>query len=238
MALLTMFTSCDCNNYPDVPISVKVDSRIPEYQRPVAHVTRTEATDRYFPCQAIIDGQPVTRLNAAGTTLLNMPEQDIYLPRLAPGKHEIEFVFGHARRLYRDAEAACGERDKSQRMTIEVLPSQKHVLALTFPRTDVDCYLFMPDDGIAINCTNKTEFPISELAVLPACYAVGVYPFSSQVGGVEIKKVGERLSVVRTDTLIGDGIDIRMEGTLEEGKPNSRFCLRAGGLDYEIQVMN
>jgi len=237
-ALLFLLSSCEDKIVQDLTVTAVADRQIPEYQRPVVHVSRSEATDLFIPCQAIIDGEVVTKLNAAGTTLLNMPSQDIRLPRLAPGRHEIELVLGRARELYRDAEAACGERQKSVKLEVEVVSSSNRVLALSFPETDVDCYLFMPDEGIAVNCNDNSEYPIGKITVLPAIYTVASYPFSSQKDGFELSSVGDRLYVTKIENKTGNGIDITMDGPLEAGNANSRFCLKAGGYDYQIQVMN
>ncbi|MBQ0151242.1 MAG: hypothetical protein KBT08_11610 [Bacteroidales bacterium] len=236
--LSLVFSSCEKQQSPDVFFSLTASDKIFEYERPVIHVSRTEAVDMYIPCQAVIDGEPVTILNAAGTTLLNMPEQDISLPRLAPGKHHIELVFGNARRLYRDAEAACGERLKSGALDIEVMQSTRKVMAFTFPRTDVDCYVFMPDDDTAIECNTGKEYALKDITVLPAEYTVNVYPFSSQKDDLQISHVGDRIEVKQIETLIGRGIEITMKGQLDKQNENSAFHLHAGGTDYAIQVMN
>lgn len=234
-AMLTMLlASCEKGLEREPAINASTETTILEHERPVVHMSRSEATDMFIPCQAVIDGVPVTVLNVAGTTLQNMPSQDIHLPRLSPGKHEIEMVWGKARKLYRDAEAACGEREGSAKLSIDVMESTAHVLVLTAARTDVDRYIFLPDEGRAVEWNTRRSVPVAEMTVSPDIYTVRAYPSDEIV----LSAVGEKLDVRKTETLIGRGIDITVKGTLEKGKENSRFTVTSGGQDYVIQVAN
>lgn len=236
LASALVLISCDRTLDIKPEITATLSPSIQEFERPVVTVSRTEALGSYIPCQAIIDGEPVTILNAAGTTLLDMASQEIRLPRLSPGKHEIELVFGKARKLYRDAEAACGERVSSTRLSLEVKASAKRVLALSFPRTDVDCYLFMPEDGTAVNCNTGEKKSIADMAVLQAEYTVNIYPFSCQEDGFAVTEVGSRLNVEAKETLIGNGIVIRAGSAQGNSKSDMQFTITAGGKDITIQV--
>lgn len=236
--LCASLTACENVLDSEPVISADVESDIYEYERPVVYVSRTSALGSYIPCQVVIDGIPVTALNAAGTTLINMASQDIKLPRISPGRHEIELRYGKSRKLYRDAEAACGEMVSTSILSVDVKSSESHVLVLAASSTDVDRYVLMPDSGIAIIGNTGERVPIDEMKVLPDIYTVTAYPNPGNKEKFVISQVGDRISVTETETAIGNGIDIIMRGMLEPGNENSRFRISASGYDYTIQVMN
>lgn len=239
MILITaaaLLSACENVLEGEPVITATTEPVIVEYERPVLHVSRTSSLDCFIPCQVFIDGSPVTVLNAAMTTLQNIATQDIFLPRLAPGAHEIELAYGKARKLYRDAEAACGERVNYSRLRVEVGESPAHVLVFAAAGLDVDRYIFMHDDGMAIEWNTGECLPVSAITVRPDTYTLFSFPSSVRSDGITVSHIGERVSVAVTDTPLGQGVEVRAAGELENGNENSRFTITAGGLDYTIQV--
>ena len=230
-----IFISCREKLETEATFSATV-STPKEYERPLVTVTRTGAQDAFFPCQAVIDGMAVTTLNAAGTTLLDRASQVLALPRLAPGHHKIDLVIGKGRRLYRDAEAACGEKDKTLSIDVEVESSSKAVIVLSFDKTDVDRYVFIPEDKYALDCNTGKKLDFDKFSILSDTYTVTTYPFSSQKDGFSVSGVGKNLDVKAVDTAVGKGIDIKTTGKGGTDAADSRFSLSASGVDLVVQV--
>ena len=234
---LSVLSLASCRGPLDTDATFSLSVNSPkEYERPVVTVKRTGASGTYFPCQVTVDGQPVTAINAAGTTLLNLTTQDISLPRLAPGHHEIGLVIGKGRRFYRDAEAARGETDQTLTIPVEVEASPKAVIVLTFDKTDVDRYVFIPEDRYALDCNTGKTMDYDRFTILQDTYTVGVYPFSAQTEGFSVSAVGESLDVKEVDTSIGKGISVVAVGKIESGKASSRFVLSGAGVNLVVPV--
>ena len=217
-------------------ITATTEPVIVEYERPVLHVSRTSSLDCFIPCRVSIDGTPVTTLNAAMTTLQNIATQEIWLPRLAPGTHDIELVYGKARKLYRDAEAACGERVNFSRLHVEVCESPAHVLVFAASEMDVDRYVFMHDDGMAVEWNTGECLPVEAMTVRPDTYTLFSFPTSARGSGICVSEVGESVCAAVKDTPLGRGIEITAVGKVEPGAESSRLTVTAGGLEYVIQV--
>ena len=207
-----------------------------EYERPVIDVTvGGELRTFYYPGQVVVDGTPAcTAINAAVTTIYAGRTNTIALPRLTPGDHIVELVVGKARSLYRDAEAACGENEKAFSLNVTVNPSDKVVFVLAKPRTDIDDYVFIPEDGYAYDALARST---EDVAVRAAWYSLQVYPTGLQAEGVTVSNIGSSLSVERRATAFSDGIEIKAVETLKKGDPASQFTLSAGGKDITVQVL-
>ena len=205
-------------------------------------LSRGVGTELFYPCQVKIDGEVVTAINAAGTTYNAASNPIIRLPRLAAGTHEVEFVFGEGRKLYRDAEAACGEDRKRVSLNIEVQPSDRKVVVFTKPDTDFDAYIFYPDENDALNYNlgitasqMRTSDPKSEFTILPDRYTVTAFPGASS--DLNISEVGSSLSVTKSVNKTGSGINILINGDLKKKDPSSRFTITIGGTVLVIPVL-
>ena len=236
--LVLVFTAVSCHRdkAPSADtFSVHLESgSILEYERPVVEVTVGGVPGRsFYPGQVVVDGSPVTAVNAAATTLYSGRTHRIALPRLSPGSHEIELIAGKARSLYRDAEAACGERADAITLHLEVHASAKTVFVLAKPRTDQDDYVFIPEDRWMYDALTRE---VDGVAVRPGLYTVQVYPTRLQSRGFDITDIGSHLSIERKETAIGDGFEIKAVGTLKAGDPASQFTLSSGDRSITLEV--